>query len=65
MPWFEASRCDLALGDLDHLRDTLVLVAETDAVAPISRAMANVMVKLIAAGFEMSELRTEPLKESK
>ena len=56
---------DLALGDLDHLRDTLVLVAETDAVAPIARAMANVTAKLIVAGFEMSGLRAEPLKESK
>lgn len=56
---------DLSRGDIDHLRDTLVFVAEADAVSPIARAMTTVMAKLIAAGFEMSELRAQPLKESK
>ena len=56
---------DLAHGNMAHLKDTLAFLAETDAVSPIARAMTTVMAKLIAAGFEMSELRAEPLKESK
>ena len=56
---------DLSRGDIAHLRATLVFVAEADAVSPIARAMTAVMAKLIAAGFDMSELLAEPLKEPK
>ena len=55
---------DLSHGDIEHLRATLVFVAEDDAVSPIARAMTTVMAKLIAAGLEMSQLLAEPLKES-
>lgn len=54
---------DLANADLDHMRTTLALLVAKDSVEPIARAMTAATAKLIAAGFDLSELSAETQKE--
>ena len=56
---------DLAHGHFDRLRATLALMVDADSVVPIAEAMATAGARLIAAGFDLSELTGEPVKEVK
>lgn len=56
---------DVAKADFVRMQGTLALLVEEDAVAPIARAMSAAAARLVAAGFDLSELSTETLKEVK
>ncbi|MCJ2186694.1 hypothetical protein [Novosphingobium beihaiensis] len=56
---------DLALGDTGNARETLKLLASEDAAPPIARAMTTAAAKMIAAGFDLSELSTHVSEEVK
>jgi len=56
---------DLAVGDVDHMRTTLGLIVEEETVPMVVRAMTAVVAKLLAAGFDLSGLARETLKEEK
>lgn len=54
---------DLANAGLDHVRATLALLVQSNSIEPIARAMTAATVKLVAAGFDLSELSAETEKE--
>lgn len=56
---------DIALGDFDHMRATLAFLIEEDVVGAASQAMTTAMAKFVAAGFDLSGLVREILKEEK
>ena len=56
---------DIALGDFDHMRETLAFLVDDDVLNAVARAMTAVMAKFVAAGLDMSELARESLKEGK
>lgn len=56
---------DLALGDIDHMRTTLGMMVEEEAVDPVARGMTAVIAQFVAAGIDMSTLTREKLKEDK
>jgi hypothetical protein len=56
---------DIALGNFDHMRETLAFLVDDDVLNAVARAMTTVMAKFIAAGLDMSDLARESLKEEK
>jgi len=54
---------DCANADADRARATLAFLVDEDTVGPISGAMTAAAAGLVAAGFDLSELTAQPVKE--
>ena len=56
---------DIALGRLDHMRETLAFLVDDDVLNATANALTTAMAKFVAAGFDWSGLVRESLKEEK
>lgn len=54
---------DLSMGAFERTKTTIALLVSETAVSPVSRAMTLVAAKLMAAGFDLSALTANPMKE--
>lgn len=56
---------DIALGDFDHMRETLRFLVDDDVLGATANAMTATMAKLVVAGFDLPGVERESLKEEK
>lgn len=56
---------DLSLAEFDRVKGTLGLLANEASVSPVFRAMTMASAKLMAAGFDLSDISRETTKELK
>lgn len=54
---------ELALGRIEQARHIVVLLADSDAVSPIVRALTTTTAKLLASGFDLSSLHQKETED--